>query len=546
MKMKDRLMKTLLELVEVPGISGTSSENFTAQKIYGILSEIPYFIKNPQDLILNKIENDPLNRYFVSAIVRSQNSSDKTLILNGHLDVVAVDDFGHLKELAFNPTKLVDRISELGLYDEALEDLSSGDYIFGRGTADMKFGIALNIELLRTFSERSDFKGNIIFLAVPGEESNSEGMLGAIPYLTKLKDELGFNYVGALVSECCLPKVPHDKDRYVYLGSVGKVMPLFFFAGKESHVCEPFNSVSANLLASEVNRLFEYNTEFCDSSFGETAPPPLCLKQTDLKELYSVQIPLYAASYYNLLTLNMSPEQLMEKLKRICSDAFESALNSINKSKELYEKMANIKCSSLNIKPCVMTYEELLNEVKSSYGDEFNTHLDNLISNWMDEKLDNQTIAIKIIKETYDKYPNKVPMIVIGFAPPYYPDRHINGEAAAHVKFLDAVDKAINEASNKHNVVIKKDNYFMGISDLSYTGLSDANSSEINVLSSNMLSSKINYNLPLENLKKLDIPGAVIGGFGKDFHKYTERLNISYSFNVVPDIYEDIIYSLLK
>lgn len=546
MKMKDRLMKTLLELVEVPGISGTSSENFTAQKIYGILSEIPYFIKNPQDLNLNKIENDPLNRYFVSAIVRSQNSSDKTLILNGHLDVVAVDDFGHLKELAFNPTKLVDRISELGLYDEALEDLNSGDYIFGRGTADMKFGIALNIELLRTFSERSDFKGNIIFLAVPGEESNSEGMLGAVPYLTKLKDELGFNYVGALVSECCLPKVPHDKDRYVYLGSVGKVMPLFFFAGKESHVCEPFNSVSANLLASEVNRLFEYNTEFCDSSFGETAPPPLCLKQTDLKELYSVQIPLYAASYYNLLTLNMSPEQLMEKLKRICNYAFESALNSINKSKELYEKMANIKGSSLNIKPCVMTYEELLNEVKSSYGDEFNTHLDNLISNWMDEKLDNQTISIKIIKETYDKYPNKVPMIVIGFAPPYYPDRHINRESADHVEFLDAVDKAINEASNKHNVVIKKDNYFMGISDLSYTGLSDANSSEINVLSSNMLSSKINYNLPLENLKKLDIPGAVIGGFGKDFHKYTERLNISYSFNVVPDIYEDIIYSLLK
>lgn len=546
MNMKDRLMKTMVELVEVPGISGTSSENLTAQKIYGILKEIPYFIKNPENLSLNRIENDPLNRYFVSAIVRSQNSSDKTLLLNGHLDVVAVEDFGHLKDIAFNPGKLMDRMCELGLYDEALEDLKSGDYIFGRGTADMKFGVALNIELLRDFSERSDFKGNIVFLAVPGEESNSEGMLGAVPYIAKLKEELGFNYVGALVSECCLPKVPHDENRYVYLGSVGKIMPLFFFAGKESHVCEPFNSVSANLLASEVNKLFEYNTEFCDSSFGEVAPPPLCLKQTDLKELYSVQIPLYAASYYNLLTLNMSPQQLIEKLKNLCKDAFENALNTINSNKNLYEKMAQAKSSHFNIKPCVMTYEELLSEVKSIYGEEFNIYIENLIKNSMKQGMDNQTIAIKIIKETYDKYPNKVPMIVIGFAPPYYPHRHINAEDDTHEEFLNAVDKAIKSASDEYNVVIKKDNYFMGISDLSYTGLSEANSSEVNILSSNMLSSKTNYNLPLENLEKLDIPGAVIGGFGKDFHKYTERLNIPYSFNVVPYIYKHIIYSLLK
>ncbi|WP_125152051.1 hypothetical protein [Clostridium rectalis] len=37
---------------------------------------------------------------------------------------------------------------------------------------------------------------------------------------------------------------------------------------------------------------------------GDTTIPPICLKQTDLKELYSVQTPLFAASYYPNRHLN--------------------------------------------------------------------------------------------------------------------------------------------------------------------------------------------------------------------------------------------------
>lgn len=57
----------------------------------------------------------------------------------------------------------------------------------------------------------------------------------------------------------------------------------------------------------------EYNVELSDKYEKDITPPPVCLKQSDLKELYSVQNPVYAYSYYNLLTI----QKLQKKSWRI-------------------------------------------------------------------------------------------------------------------------------------------------------------------------------------------------------------------------------------
>ncbi|HYF75283.1 MAG TPA: hypothetical protein VD757_01740, partial [Candidatus Nitrosocosmicus sp.] len=90
----------------------------------------------------------------------------------------------------------------------------------------------------------------------------------------------------------------------------------------------------------------------------------------------------------------------------------------------------------------------------------------------------------------------------------------------------------------------KKEDYYMGISDLSYTGLADE--SCIEAVYNNMPGAGKIYELPVDSLKQLDIPGIVLGAFGKDMHKYTERLNIPFSIGVLPDIYEYAIKSLLE
>lgn len=544
MDIKDNIMNTLLELVSVPGIAGTESEGLAAEKTLHILEDVPYFKQYPENLNLIKIKDDHLNRSFVSALFCSSKPSNKTIILTGHLDVVDVEDFGHLKELAFKPLELKNRIKELPLNKDALKDLESGDYIFGRGTADMKFGLALHIELLRELSLRNDFDGNILFLAVPGEESNSEGMLAAVPHLLELNEKFDYEYIGLFVSECCIPKEIGDDTKRIYLGTAGKIMPMFLFVGKETHVYESFSGLNPNLLAAELNSLLELNPDFCDTNKGNITAPPTCLKHTDLKELYSVQTPLMAVSYYNMLTLNLSIDEVIDKLKKLCLEAFDNTLNIVEKHVNKYSSISNKSSLREEIQTKVLTYDEIYKKVKETMGEKFDKYIEDKIKQWTSERMDLQTVAINIMKETYLNYPDKSPSIIIGFAPPYYPNKHLMEEKPDDLILLKIVDDILKYAKESFNTDIEKDHYYMALCDLSYTGITDKKG--LNTIASNILGINKSYNLPVDELSKLDIPSIAFGGFGKDFHKFSERLNIPYSFEVVPNLYEKAIYDLFK
>ncbi|SDE17485.1 M20/M25/M40 family metallo-hydrolase [Sporomusa acidovorans] len=528
--LKEQIMDTMFKLALIPGISGTKSENFAAVGIHDILKKMAYFLKNPELLKVYPVQDDPLERTVVTAMVKGKKESNKTVIITGHYDVVGIDDFGPLMEIAFDPIKITKRIHELPLDEDATKDLHSGDWIFGRGTADMKFGIALGIEILRYYSERRDFSGNILFIAVPGEESNSEGMLAAVHILERLQNENKLEFKGAFVSECCLPDYVEDDTKKIYLGTCGKIMPLLFFAGKAAHVCDSTSALNPNLLASEVNAMLELNTDFCESSGDIVTAPPTCLKQTDLKEYYSVQTPLYAAAYYNLLTIGRSTSELISLLKDIGVKAFDKI---------------NEKCKGFGItyEPRVMTYEELYEEVKRNFTGDFDNHMNDFIDKCTAAGMGLQTTAIHSVKETFNYYSVKEPTIVISFAPPFYPSKSLDKSRANDEFLLHTVQKMLDFAKVNFKVDIAKRNYFMGICDLSYTG--NISKADVENCSKNIIGMYKNYTIPFEKLKLLSIPGVVFGGFGKDFHKCSERLNLSYSFEIVPELYKFMIEHLL-
>ncbi|APH20001.1 M20/M25/M40 family metallo-hydrolase [Clostridium botulinum] len=543
MMMRDKIFKTLDRLVKMPSISGTEKENLAVDEIYNILIDIDYFRNNKSNVKVHNIEGDMHNRCFLTALLEGKKPSKDIIILTGHLDVVDIDEFGILKNIAFDYKEYTKRVSDLVLDQDSKKDLHSNEWIFGRGTADMKYGLALYIELIRELSRDRDFKGNILFLAVPGEESNSEGMLGAIPYLSKLKEE-GYNFKSLFLSECCIPKYEGDNAKRIYIGSVGKIMPTFFCVGKATHVGNPFGGLNPNLLVSEINKLMEYNVELSDKYEKDITPPPVCLKQSDLKELYSVQNPVYAYSYYNLLTIQKTPEEIMENLKDIAREAFYNTLKIIKENYKKYKAIYESKLEAdLDIEPKIITFEELYKEVLKENKD-FEKYIETDIEKWKEEKLDNQTIGIKIIKETFEHYKYQQPMIIIAYNVPYYPHRYFDSENPKYTNLLNSLDNMGIYAKEKYNVNIEKENFFMGISDLSYTGLDEK--FNIESICGNMPGLGYTYKFPEKELKKFDIPSVVFGGFGKDFHKYTERLNIPYSMDIVPELYMYILKEMLQ
>ena len=84
----------------------------------------------------------------------------------------------------------------------------------------------------------------------------------------------------------------------------------------------------------------------------------------------------------------------------------------------------------------------------------------------------------------------------------------------------------------------------MGISDMCYTGLQEGR--DFDELFQNLVGTGSLYQFPGEDMKEFKVPGIVMGGYGKDFHKHTERLHKHYNFQVLPQLYIQMINELLK
>lgn len=173
----NRIYENMKRLIAVPSISGTSDEVKAAYQLEKMLREIPYFQQNMQNVMLIPIKDDPFDRYLVAAYLECAPEKPDTVVLSGHYDVVDIEEFGKLKDIAYDVESISKRINELYLNDECRKDYESDDWYFGRGTADMKFGHALCLELLRHYSEEGGINGNLLYVAVCGEETNSEGMV---------------------------------------------------------------------------------------------------------------------------------------------------------------------------------------------------------------------------------------------------------------------------------------------------------------------------------------------------------------------------------
>lgn len=536
---KANIRRNLSRLMAAKSISGTADEIQGAEVILDMLRELDYFKAHSENIFTVPVAGDPLGRYIVAALMCGSAAGD-AIILTGHYDVVDADEYAQLKDIAFDMDAITARIGELPMSEECRQDHESGDWLFGRGSADMKFGHALIIELLRHYGEDiSALKGNLLYVAVCGEETNSEGMLTAAPFLNKLAAERNLHYRALLLSECYLnDDMAHDPTRYIHYGATGKVMPLFFCAGKGCHADEPFVGLDANALNAAVYARLAMNPDYCEHMRGECTSPAVCLKMKDLKANYSVSIPMYAVSYYNLLTLDLDPEGITERLKALAYDAFSAVLEKRRQDMRRYGQLMPRPIATRDFEPNVITYAELYAAVKAEQGD-IDARLAALARTLTEQNTELQDVSIELVRCLYEQYGDKRPTIIIAFIPPYYPDVYMDtADADAH-KLLCAAEDIIAYAEKEFGEKLALKDYYMGLSDMSYTGLSEEANHE--ALFNNLAGANITYSFPMQALKALHVPGIVLGGWGKDFHQSTERLNVPYSFDVVPALYIRII-----
>ena len=526
------LYSLLLDLVAIPSVSFTEEENRAADFIFSTLSDLEYFRRHPSFLRFLPVEGDPLERKAVAALVKAKPETKKTVIITGHFDVVDAEACGHLKHLAFSPEEYTRRVDELEIPEEARADLASGEYLFGRGVSDMKSGIALEMCLIGALSRSESFPANVLFLAVPDEENTSAGMRGAVPWLVRLRDEWELEYAACLNSEPSVGGrgIPAGG---VYVGTIGKIMPFYLCVGKETHVGDYYEGVSASLLTSYLSLILEGSPETAESLNGVHFPPQACLRFKDLVKNYSVTLPERSVAYYNCLTVSRTPARILEEMKTAAGRALEMTLGHLSKARQVMRERGAPILEKKALLPRVLSYSELLEKVRRR-TDHFDDVLESFLRT-LPDSMDERDLCIETASFLLDLSGEKGPLILVGFLPPFYPPRLNRSESNGERALLRAVER-LKEAGKPFGLSISRIDVFQGIMDLSYLGF-QGEPSELDALAENMPLWGRGYRFPLDELKKLDVPIANFGPIGKDDHKNAERIFLPYYLHTLPPLF---------
>ena len=536
------------QLVHIRSVSPGQGEILVAREVLHLLQQDG--MEQAYTAIgLDPLPGDPTGRQNAYAFLRGR--SQQTIILFGHIDTVDTQDFGSLEPIALDPDALAAHRNELAAIAPGLaEDLKAhpGDWMFGRGSIDMKSGVAANIAVMRRMAELArtgNLKLSVVFLATPDEENESAGILQAVNYLVQLREQYGLSYLGAINTDYTTALYPGDPRRYIYTGSVGKLLPTFLVIGHASHVGEPFDGIDANLLAAELIRDLSMNDELCDTVRGQRTPPPVTLKASDLKTNYDVQLPFAAYFYLNVLTFSTTPAQLLERLRRYAQAALQRVLRRIDELEQRWlGQQANIPqiTSPKQRTGLVLTYADLYAEVKRSIGEQRLTA--ELAAAWenMPGNLDSRGRCLHLARLLWTLSSKTGPAILIYYSPPFIP--HV----AAAPCLLHEVVHTIAEAHSELQLEVNE--YFPFISDMSYLHLDPT--IDTAALTANIPTWQPPgapnrpgaYSLPLDAMRALDVPVVNLGPYGKGAHQAGERALMSYSFGVLPQLLYEAIERL--
>ncbi len=523
------------QLVAVPSVNGTPGEAAIADTITRYFQALPYFQKHPSYLQAVPLKDDPLGRRNVFAFLKGEGStSGRTLIFHGHTDTVGVDDFGPLKPYAFRCDALPEQMKAMALPEEIRNDLFSGDYLFGRGACDMKSGDAVFMVLLKYLSRQPEtLDGNILVSFNPVEENLHTGIIEAIAFFEKLKKEEKLDYLFAVNNDYTCPLYRGDPHRYVYTGTVGKLLPCFYVCGKETHVGQCFEGFDAAEVAAELVRLMNKNPDYCDGYHGEYTLPPSVLHLRDQKDFYNVQTPQSAFVYFNYFVHNNSVKRILEMLKGTAMQALENVYSKLNDSYERFCEFSGIQYSKYQHSLQVLTYDELMGLAAARAGQGLKEDLGRQAEKELKAGTDKREISCHLVKSLVAKAGIGVPTVVVFFAPPYCPHNTLKEERPAEKKLYGELGSLLEQFSAESGEDYELLQFFPSLSDSSYFKIDDPEES-IRLLVRNFPEFDALYPVPIRQIRSIGIPAVNYGAYGKDAHKWSERVYKPYTFDVLP------------
>jgi arginine utilization protein RocB len=578
----DAVKALTARLVEIDSVSpNVAGENACAAEIHGALAErglSPAYweMADGRRIVWAMVEG---------GAVPPDADQVPTVILLGHLDVAGVQDYGASVD-PFDSRALQDGL--LAQYeknpdtgDECLRDAASGQWMFGRGAFDMKSGVAAQIAVMGALAEAQDsLPGNVLMVATPDEEVESAGTMAAVERLVELRAARRLNYVGVINSDYTAPREPGDEQRYIYRGTIGKMLCCFYVRGCETHVGEAFRGLDANLIASNLIQETNLNAALCDEADGEITVPPLTQKQRDFKARYDAQTPISAVIHCSCLVHSWTPQDVLVRMVALAQRALSRANHRRVVQWTAYAARQHSVTPIDDLGGRVWTYQQLHEAVTERMGRaplerELEARAfgyvqkarrllarlspeerDFLIDHGQLAGIDSRERSLTIVKALVEiasregVFDPRKPAVLVYFAPPYFPP--IRGDSDSRLNRAIAA-----EVDSGRYGEIQFRGFYPYVSDISYVKVDDAVYQSLPTLKKNFplwrdrdddvredLRGEY-FTVPFDLIRELDCDVANIGPWGKEAHGKGERVYMPYAFETLPELMHNVVRRVL-
>ena len=321
----NRVRELTLRLAEIPSVNGSRGEADILEDAYELLSKHPCAGTR---LRLFR-GNDPSGRpAFVLAHLVGTGS--RAVLQFGHIDTVGVDDYGSLRRFAFRPLALTAAIAQGALGPDLAQVAQSGQWLFGRGVFDMKAGVAATLAVLEHLAT-GPVEGHLLVALTSDEEAGSKGIRALARFLVPYLQDERLTLAGIVNTDATGPRPDsqNDSERFVYSGSVGKLLPCAYVRGVPSHVGESAWGLDPNYVLAEITRRVVYSDRLRDGAGEERSALPVSLGVRDDKVAYDVQTPLSAVGCYNVLYVERGPSEILAEFRAIVGEAAEATRQAL-------------------------------------------------------------------------------------------------------------------------------------------------------------------------------------------------------------------------
>lgn len=246
--------------------------------------------------------------------------------------------------------------------------------------------------------------------------------------------------------------------------------------------------------------------------------------------------------YFNFFIYEKTPEQVLEMMLQEAKTVCEEAEIYLQKQFEEYIEFTNLPKRKLSWDIEVTSYEDYI-----LYLNKHGVHVESIIQKTLAEKGsgDLREVCFSIVNALQEADPEKKARVILFFAPPFLPHNYLKADDARDVKIQSALAKVLKKMGEATGEQFEIKKFFPYLADGSFLSIHETDE-QLAPLLNNLPEWDNIYTIPFNTIKNLNIPSINMGVYGKDGHKWTERVYKPYSFGILPELIRETTIDLLE